>query len=286
MAQSFDTVTIIGVGLLGASLGLGLKSRELAKTVRGVGRRMESLAKAQERGAIDEAHLDAKQAVRGAELVVICTPAALVSRYLDDLVDCLGDGTVLTDVASTKESICRHAMELWPESRRFAGSHPMAGSEKYGPDHADGDLYEGAVTFVERRADGIAPDAHEAVLDLWRSLGSTPVEMEPGIHDQIIASTSQVPHIVSAALAKLACADGDVGPYVGNGFRDTTRIAEGRPEIWRDIALTNGPAIQRALDSIIEELRDVSKAVATGNGQELEDFFEAGVRARRRVLNL
>ena len=285
MTRSFDTVTIIGVGLLGASLGLGLKSRELTKTVRGVGRRMESLSKAQERGAIDEAHLDAKQAVRGADLVVICTPAALVSRYLDDLVDCLGDGTVLTDVASTKESICRHAMALWPESRRFAGSHPMAGSEKYGPEHADGNLYEGAVTFVEKRAD-IAQDAHEAVLDLWRSLGSTPVEMEPRIHDRIIASTSQVPHIVSAALAKLACAEEEIGSYVGNGFRDTTRIAEGRPEIWRDIALTNGPAIQRALDAIIEDLRDVSKAVATGNEKVLEDFFEAGRRARRKVLNL
>ncbi len=284
MAQSFDTVTVIGVGLLGACVGLGLKSRKLAKTVRGVGRQMESLARAQERGAIDEAHLDAKQAVRGVDLVVICTPAALVSRYLDDLVDSCGETTVLTDVASTKETICTHARELWPETRRFVGSHPMAGSEKYGPDHADGDLYEGAVTFVEKR-DGIAQDAHEAVLDLWRSLGSTPVVMEPRIHDRMIASTSQVPHIVSASLAKLACRDRDIGPYVGNGFRDTTRIAEGRPEIWRDIALTNGPAIQRALDAIIDDLRDVSKAVATGNGQVLEDFFEAGRNARRKVLN-
>lgn len=279
----FDTITIIGVGLLGGSLGLALKRRGLSRRILGVGRRPESLDAARSLGTVDETFLDLEPAVREAGLVVVCTPAAGVTPCLDRIRDCLSPGAVVTDVASTKALICAHVRRTnWPRPLRFIGSHPMAGSEKFGPEHADPNLYEGAVTFVERAPDQ-APDARDTVVALWQGVGSTVVDIDPAEHDDRVARTSHVPHIAAAALAQLAAGD-EMGPFVGNGFRDTTRIAEGRPEIWRDICQTNAPAILEGLDQLESYLHQVRDAITRKNGRELEDFFEAGRCARGKVL--
>lgn len=170
----------------------------------------------------------------------------------------------------------------------------MAGSEKFGPEHSRADLYEGAVTFVERDGD-LDAGARQGVVALWESVGSRVVDVDPELHDAIIARTSQIPHIVSSALAQLA-AQGDtappgtappgiVRPFVGKGFRDTTRIAEGRAEIWRDISLTNPQAIQAGLDDLIQRLQDASDAVKRKDSGWLDAFFERGSEARRKVLD-
>ncbi len=279
----FGTVALAGVGLLGGSLGLALKQRGLAGTVRGLGRRPEPLDTALKIGAIDEAFLDPAAAFQNADLVVLFTPAALVPPMLDTLRGTLSASAVVTDVASTKAVICRHARDTWPHPLRFVGSHPMAGSEKFGPEHATPRLYEGCVTVMEP-ADAHAPDAWETVRELWESVGSRVVVIDPSEHDLLVARTSHLPHVAAACLARVAASAGDARAVAGGGFRDTTRVAEGRPEIWRDICLTNREALLDCIDTLGEHLAAVRKAVEASDGDALDTFFREGGEARRKVL--
>jgi prephenate dehydrogenase len=279
---NFGTVTIVGVGLLGGSLGLALKARGLCRFVRGVGRRKVSLDAALAREAVDEVSLELTPAIEDADLIVVCTPAGLVPDTLDQIRRACSASAVITDVASTKAAICAHADRVWPERRRFIGSHPMAGSEKFGPEHAVVDLYEGCVTIVEPLEDQ-DPAAHETVRALWSSIGASIVELRPEQHDTLVARTSHIPHIMAALTAEQAdCARG-VPSVIGNGFRDTTRVAAGRPEVWRDICLTNREAIVTGLDSFAARLAAVREAIANGSGEEVEAFFETAREIREQV---
>jgi prephenate dehydrogenase len=284
MSVRFDTVTLIGVGLLGGSLGLALKKRGLARRVLGVGHRPETLQKALALGAIDEAFASASQAVPHSDLVVLCTPAAKVPGYLDAVRPLCAKSAVVTDVASTKRDICAHVRRAWAAPYRFVGSHPMSGSEKFGPEHSDADLFMDSVCFVEAM-NGHAPDAHAAVCGLWAAVGGHVVAIDPEAHDVMAARTSHVPHVVATALARLT-ANGDdrLRGFVGGGFRDTTRIAEGRPELWRDICLTNADAIARVLDETQADLSSFSEALRAHDAVLLEKFFQEGRDARRRLL--
>ncbi|NUM56708.1 MAG: prephenate dehydrogenase/arogenate dehydrogenase family protein [Candidatus Hydrogenedentes bacterium] len=283
MNPRFGTVTIVGVGLLGGSLGLALKDRGLAKLVRGVGRRQEVLETARAMRAIDEGTLDLAGAMKGADLVVLCTPAALVPQQLDVVRTRIAPHVVVTDVASTKAEICAHIRTNWSEPYRFVGSHPMAGSEKYGPEHSTPHLYDGCVTIVEPK-DNHADDAHELVCALWRSVGSRVVEIPPQLHDDVVARTSHIPHIIAALVAELAAGGGDVKDLVGKGFRDVTRIAEGRAEIWRDICLTNRDAIVAGLREFGEDVEAICGIIEQGNADELDAFFQSAQAARRKAL--
>ncbi|HOE66211.1 MAG TPA: prephenate dehydrogenase/arogenate dehydrogenase family protein [Candidatus Hydrogenedentes bacterium] len=283
MGQSFGTVTIIGAGLLGASLGLALRTRGLAGRVRGVGHRQSSLDAALAVGAADEVSLDARAACAGADLIVICTPANMVAAKLDEIRPVCAPDAVVTDVASTKGRICAHAVATWPAPRRFVGSHPMAGSEKFGAEYGDAGLYAGSVVIMEP-SEGVAQDAYATVRRLWECVGSRIAVMEPQRHDALVARTSHIPHIVAACLAELADAAGDVRVVAGKGFRDVTRIAEGRPELWRDICLTNRESIVSGLDALSRRLDEVCAWVGSGSDASLEAFFEAARRARLRVI--
>lgn len=282
-APHFDTVTIIGVGLLGGSLGLGLKQRGMADRIIGVGRRQASLDAAAEIGAFDDGVLDLTQEAVAADLIVLATPAAQAIDYLNALRERIGAATVVTDVVSTKSAICAHAKATWSLPRRFVGSHPMAGSEKWGPEHADPQLYVGAVTFVER-GDHLAADARATVCGMWAALGSRVVDVDPEEHDRLVAATSHVPHIAASAVAQAVPDDDIARAAVGPGFRDTTRVAEGRPELWRDICLTNGKAIATELVQLQMRLQKFADALASNDGEALERFFDDGRSARKKAL--
>ncbi|NIA13488.1 MAG: prephenate dehydrogenase/arogenate dehydrogenase family protein [Nitrospiraceae bacterium] len=284
MTPRFDTVTIIGVGLLGGSLGLAMKARGMAGTVRGVGHRASSLEQARAVGAVDETYLDPLEAVPGADLIVVCTPAALVPGMLDTIRPVCSSTAIVTDVASTKAAICEHARNTWPAPTRFVGSHPMAGSEKFGPRHAFPELYEDCVTIVETGGH-IAQDAREAVCALWRALGAEVIEMAPDVHDAGVARTSHLPHVAAAALAMAAIRADGIRPLIGQGFRDTTRIAASRPEVWRDICLTNSRSLVEALDELIRNLGDMRNAIDEGNAAQVEAFFREARSARLEVVD-
>ena len=283
----FGIAVVIGVGLLGGSLGLAMKTRGLADRVRGVGHRQSSLTEALTLGVIDEGYLNPADALPDADLVVICTPAAHVTPMLD-IVRVLAPSALVTDVASTKAAICRHAHETWPSPRRFIGSHPMAGSEKFGPQHAFPTLYEKQVVLVECGKD-LDAVARESVCALWRAVGSNVVDIEPELHDVLLARTSHLPHVLAACLAAIA-ARAETDPETlravsGQGFRDTTRIAGSRPEVWRDICLTNRDAVVAALDETLASLHAVRDALQHEEASQVEAFFEAGRAAREKMVN-
>ena len=160
----------------------------------------------------------------------------------------------------------------------------MAGSEKFGPEHADPELFKGSICLVEAM-NGHAPDAHATVSALWTAVGAKVIPIEPGAHDVMAARTSHVPHVVAAALARLtANGNGALKAFAGGGFRDTTRIAESRPEMWRDICLTNADAIGKVLEEIEKDLAAFGEALRQNDSALLEKFFAEGRDARRRLL--
>ncbi|GMV99197.1 MAG: hypothetical protein AMXMBFR84_03360 [Candidatus Hydrogenedentota bacterium] len=285
MKPTFDIVTIVGAGLLGGSLGLALKANGQAGVVRGVGRRQETLETAKAQGAIDEAHLDLRVAVKDADLIVVCTPVLQTIAQLEEMTGEISPNAVVTDVASTKAAVCSAVRAAWPKPYRFIGSHPMAGSEKFGPEHARADLYDGKVVVVTP-TESDDPGARKTIYHLWESLGADVVEMDARVHDGLVARTSHVPHIVAACLSQLAAAAGDdASPVAGSGFRDMTRVAEGRPELWRDICLTNVDGISEALRDLENQLSVFRTWLEDRADEDVEVFFQAGRDARAQVLH-
>lgn len=283
MSVPFDRVAIVGVGLLGASLGLALKARGLARTVTGAGRRRETLEKALALGAVDRIADTPEKAAEGAALAVIATPAAAVLPVMDALRGMAsGGGLVVTDVASTKTVICAHAARTWGAPRRFVGSHPMAGSEKSGPEFGDAELYNGAVCLVED-SPGADPGAVALVRRLWEAVGARVVSVDPEGHDRMLARTSHLPHVAAAALAAIALEGGARREVIGRGFLDTTRIADGPPEVWRDICLTNRDAVLESVAGLKGWLERFEALLRNGDGPGLEAYFEEGRRCRRGV---
>jgi len=283
MKPHFDRVSIIGAGLLGASLGLAMKARGLAGLVTGSGRRLESLEIARSIGAVDEITLDDREAVRDAALVVIATPAAMVLEKLDAIRDACRPDASVTDVASTKRAICEHACATWQHPRRFVGSHPMAGSEKFGPVHARADFYEGSVCLVEK-SDGLDPAARAQVSSLWEAVGARVVDISPGEHDDLLARTSHIPHVVASALAATVANRKNIRAFIGKGFMDATRIAASRPELWRDICLTNSEAVTAGLDEILARLTAFRDALNAGDAGAVERHFLEGKTAREEAV--
>lgn len=283
MNPLFDRVTIAGAGLLGASLGLAMQARGLARHITGVGRRQSSLDQALARGTVHAVTLDLAAAAADADLIVVATPAGAVTGALDTIRHAADERAIVIDVASTKGSICAHARSLWSAPRRFIGCHPMAGSEKSGPEHATPHLYEGSVCLVETGPD-LDVDARAQALRLWEAIGARVIGVDPDHHDALLARTSHVPHIIAAALALVAAREGATCDFIGNGFRDTTRIAAGSPEMWRDITLTNGPAIAGGLRAIQRQIDAFLDAVDRQDPDALLDLFNAGKSARESVL--
>lgn len=283
MTIHFEGAAIIGVGLLGASLGLALKKRNTVSHITGVGRRPASLEIARARGAVDSIATDAVAGATGADLVVIATPARLVAPMLDLVLPVCAEGALIIDVASTKGAICAHARQVCPKPRCFIGCHPMAGAESYGPENGRADLFRDRVCLVEKD-DELDPDARIRACALWRSCGARVVDLDVHAHDVILARTSHAPHVAAVALALVADTCGARRDMIGNGFLDTTRIALSRPEIWRDICLENREVLRDVLAEIRGRLSDFENLLAAADGPGIETYFEAGAEARMRVM--
>lgn len=253
----FRTVTIVGVGLIGGSVGLALRRRGLAGRVVGVGHRRASLDRALERGAVDAATLDIAEGVREAELMILATPAGQMVRLAEAARGALSRGSMVTDVASTKGRLVRGLEALADARFRYVGSHPMAGSEQRGVERADPDLFEGALCFLTPtpRSD---PRVVQALTDLWAALGAHVRLVDPAEHDRLVALASHLPHLAAAALVNATTPE--AWSCTGSGFRDTTRVASGDPRLWADVCLQNQERILDALFALgrqVETLRDI-----------------------------
>ncbi len=266
------TLSIVGVGLLGGSIALACRQRRLAGRIVGCDPCATVLERAQARGMLDETTLDPCQAAAGATLAVFCTP---VDRLADVIGSCAGScrpGTLLTDVGSTKANIVRRLAGRLPAGVSFVGSHPLAGSEKAGPDHARGDLFEGRLVVVTPAGD--PPAAVSTIGAFWRALGARVETMSPEQHDEALAMTSHLPHLVASALAGVLPLEWK--RLTATGFRDTTRLAAGSPDLWRAIFLCNQPALLDAIEGFRAHLERFREALARGDGETLRLLLEQG----------
>lgn len=287
--SSFARVTIIGVGLLGASLGVALKRRGLARWVVGVGRGgqdgpSKSLQVALERGAIDEMATDPLSGVKGSDLVVVCTPVRKFPEMFAVIAPGLKPGAIVTDVGSTKEAVMAWAAAGLPKEGGavFVGSHPMAGSEKRGPEWAREDLFEGAVCLL--CAAGPLGDAEKRVEEMWRAVGMKTMWVGPREHDQWVGKVSHLPHAAAFALVNAVVAGDPSGGAIldvaGKGFLDTTRVAGSDVEMWTDIFLTNQTTVCEALEQYAAEIEKLRRAIATGDEGEIRTILNAAKRVR------
>lgn len=272
-------VALIGVGLLGGSLGLALKQRKLAHRVEGFVRRPESVQECQKLGVVDAAHLDPAAAVRDADLIVFCTPIAQMRPLAERLRSHVIAGAVVTDVGSVKASVVKELEPLFPG---FVGSHPMAGSEKTGPAAGTPNLFHNAVCVVTPTARS-NPKSADRIEGLWRSVGAITRRLSPEAHDALVSRSSHLPHLLAAQLVNYVLDPDrpkDQGLLCANGFRDTTRVASGSPEMWRDIALSNREHIARELAEFIDSLQEVRVALEKGDSRTIEQFFAEAKKRR------
>lgn len=282
----YDQVTIIGVGLLGGSLGMALRHRGLAQRIVGVGRSVERLALARSLGAIDSATTDLSEGVAKADLVVCCSPVQHIINSLPALGRAMRPGALVTDVGSTKQAIVGAAGVLAQHGVDFVGAHPMAGSDRSGVGYAVADLYEDATVFIAVTEE--TPRGRVAELAaLWRAVGARVVLIHPGRHDQLVAAISHLPHLLAVAAVRTVAGvheDENVLRWViGNGFRDTTRVAQGSVEMWQDICATNAAAIIGALDAFLENLREIRAGIASGNARVLAEILDEARRFRTQL---
>jgi len=285
-------ITIIGVGLIGASLGMALRSapeRESplgAITVTGFDLDPRALAEARGRLAIDREARTLADAVRDAHLVIVATPVQTIRQVFADLAPLLPHGATVTDVASTKAQVLAWARELLPATVDFIGGHPMAGSEKSGPAAASPDLFRNAIYCLapQENARETAVRLVEAMVD---QIGAKLYYIDPVEHDAYVAGVSHLPFMLSTALVDVVSRSPgwrEMAPLAATGFRDVTRLASGSAEMHRDICLTNREALARWLDEMARRLTELRDQVAAGDGEGLLEWFRHAQDVRDRWL--
>jgi len=271
-------LSVLGVGLLGGSLGLAAKAALTGCRVAGYAHRPATLQAALQIGAIDEGYADPVAAVQNADLVVLCTPVGLLPAMLAQIAPHLSPAAIVTDVGSTKASLVRIAEERHPQVR-FVGSHPMAGSEKRGVQFAQSDLFQNAVciTTPTPRTD---PTALEQVEAFWRRLGMRLRRLSPDEHDRTICDVSHLPHAVAAALVTLQ--NESSLELAGKGFSDATRIAGGDGGLWRDIFLDNRGNLIDAIRRLKTTLSEFESLLQDDRAEALREWLDQAAAKRDR----
>ena len=279
----FGKITIVGVGLLGGSLGLAVKRRKLAHHVAGYVRRAASVNDCKKARAVDFATTDLAAAVADADLVILCTPLAQMKPLVKQLLPALKPGAVVTDVGSVKAGVVQELESLVAKAGGyFVGSHPMAGAEKMGVSAARADLFESAMCIVTPTKKSNTA-AVRCVEDFWRDIGARTLRLAPELHDTFVSRASHLPHVIAAALAGHVLNPAQpetVAAFCATGFRDTTRIASGSPEMWRDIALANRKNLVKSLKDFVADLQQFQRALTKGDAKAIGKFLETAKQRR------
>jgi prephenate dehydrogenase len=277
----YDTVAIVGVGLIGGSIGLALRERRLAQKVIGIGRRQQSLDIARQVGAIDNGVTNLANGVSQAQLIVVATPVDSIAERVMQVSAACPAGSLITDAGSTKETIVA-AVDAGLAARRsgprFVGSHPLAGDHRTGPEHSRADLLEGR-TVVITPSEHTRPAAVTEVIGFWQSLGANVRRMTPTEHDGALAITSHLPHVTAVALA--ATTPTELLPLTAGGWRDTTRVAGGDPALWQAILTANRQHVLDALDLMDQTLTSLRESLEQGDNESLISILETGAKRKR-----
>ena len=279
---TYQNVAIIGVGLIGGSIGLALRERQLADEIVGVGRRQASLDRALNCGAISSSTTDLAAGVVNAEVVIVATPVASVAEDVCRALAVVPTHALVTDVGSTKANICNAVATATVDSMGFVGSHPLAGDHRSGPEHARSDMLQGKIVVVTPTA-STRRDTADRALTFWQSLGAKVLEMPPEQHDQALATTSHLPHLVASALA--ASTPAEWLTLAATGWADTTRIAAADPQLWAQIFAQNVPDVVAALDRLIIQLQSARTNLLAEDGSQIEEFLHQAKRTRDALGN-
>ena len=277
-------LTIVGVGLLGGSVAKAARSGGLARRILGVGRDAERLRPALDDGTLDAAVIDLDAGVREADVILLAAPVLAIEGLLERVWRAAPDGALITDVGSTKRNIVRAAERLTAtRPLAFVGSHPLAGSEQAGYRVARADLFRGA-TVVVTPTERTELAALKKTTELWEALGARVTSLDPETHDRTVAAISHLPHLIACALVDGA---GRVEPsaleLAARGFRDTTRIAAGDPDMWTEIFLANRDALTAGVEAFREALADLQRVIDAGRADVLRAAL-ARIKTTREQL--
>jgi len=285
--MTIKRVAIIGLGLLGGSIGLAIKARGLAIATSGYDRDPAVRAKAAERGLVGQVCETAAEAVTNADLVILCVPVGAMSDAARALAPGLAPHAIISDVGSSKQAVADALAAALPGAC-IIPAHPVAGTEQSGPEAGFAALFAGRWCIITP-PDGVDPAALAALSDFWTSLGSKVELMDAAHHDLVLAVTSHIPHLIAYTIVGTASdledvTQSEVIKYSAGGFRDFTRIAASDPVMWRDVFLTNRGAVLEMLGRFSEDLTALQRAIRSGDGDTLFDLFTRTRAIRRQVI--
>lgn len=284
----FDRITLIGIGLIGSSLARVIRREGLAGEIVVSSRNADTLARARKLGLGDRYEADAAEAVRDADLVVVSVPVGASGAVAAQIAPALKPGAIVTDVGSTKASVIAQMQPHIPEGVHFIPGHPLAGTEKSGPEAGFAELFENR-WCIFTPLDGTDPEAMEKLSAFWRACGSNIDTMDPQHHDMVLAIVSHLPHIIAYNIVGTAddletVTEAEVIKYSASGFRDFTRLAASDPTMWRDVCLHNRDAILEMLARFSEDLSSLQRAIRWGDGDKLFDLFTRTRAVRRSII--
>ena len=287
-AAQIDTLVVVGVGLIGGSLALALKSAGAVRRVIGVDRSAENLRQALERGVIDAAESDLARAAGQADLICLATPVGMMQSLLDGIRDAVSPACVITDVGSVKAGIAAQAVAvLGPAASRFVPGHPVAGKEQSGVQAACAGLFAGHKVVLTPLPQGDA-QALDRVRKMWQSSGAQVVEMRVDVHDRVLSITSHLPHVLAYVTVQQMLNSGELEnchQMAAGGFYDFTRIASSDPEMWRDICLMNRVELLAQLQQFQHGLEQAIGMLRRSDGKAIEQLFDRSRRARAVLVD-
>ena len=284
----FQRIALIGIGLIGSSVARAVKRDGLAGEIAVATRRAETLDAAARLGLFDHGTLDAAEAAQGADLVMICTPLGAYEAVARAIAPALKPGAIVTDVGSVKAHVFNAVGAHLPDGVHLVPAHPIAGTEYSGPEAGFAELFEGrwCILTPDDKTDA---DAVARVDGLWRAMGAKTERMDAAHHDQVLAITSHLPHLIAYTIVGTATdledhLQREVVEFSASGFRDFTRIAASDPVMWRDVFLNNRDAVLEILGRFTEDLTAMQRAIRHGDGQTLEDAFTRTRAIRRGII--
>jgi prephenate dehydrogenase len=279
----FNKVTILGVGLIGASFALALKKYGLCNEVAGYGRREVNLLRAKEQKIIDSFDLDPARACTNADLVLFATPVGIFADIAKNICGSLKKNAIVTDVGSVKGRLVRDMEALMPQGVFFVGGHPIAGSDRSGTDTAAAEIFEKAECIITP-TENTDKEALAKISSLWEAFGSIVKLINTEEHDRIYAAVSHLPHLIAYTIVNtVADIDSSYLAFCGKGFKDTTRIAASPPEIWRDICLLNKDNLIEYIDLFKRNLESVSQYLRAYDSESLKRDFEKARTLREGI---
>lgn len=283
----FRRMVVVGVGLIGGSVALAAGKRGLVEEIIGFGRGEKNLRVAQRRGVVNRYFLDEGEIPKGVDLLILATPVQATVSLASSFLPRLEPGCLVSDVGSVKARIVRDMERLLPQPIPFVGAHPIAGGEQWGSRAALPDLFSGhrCILTPTQHTD---PGALKKMACFWRRVGAKVEVMDPDLHDRVLAVVSHLPHLIVFnlvnTLSRSTVDSVDLKEYCGGGFKDFTRIASSRPEIWRDICLANRRAIGKSLTDYLKQLERLKKWIHDGKADLLEREFSLANEVRRQII--